>query len=95
MCATAVGRHGDAQVTHVGVERAVEDALLGGLAAEHDPRHAELAQEVLQRRLVERRVARLDDEARVLGRAQRLDELGVAALDAASTSCSEDEFQLP
>jgi hypothetical protein len=41
---------------------------------------AELAQQVLQRGLVEDRVARLDDEVRVLWRAQRLDELRVASL---------------
>jgi hypothetical protein len=63
-----VAGHADLEAAHVGVERAVEDALLGDLAAEHDVVDPALVQHVLERRPVEDAVPRLDHERRRVGR---------------------------
>src|SRR3954467_314564 len=44
------------EVPHVGVKRAVENALFGDLAREDDPVDAELAEQILQRGRIERAV---------------------------------------
>jgi hypothetical protein len=74
-----VGRHADLEAAQVGVQRRVEDALLRDLAAEDDPAHLLRVEEVADRSLVEDRMAALDQERRVVGRHERLDQLGVAA----------------
>jgi len=65
-------RHGE--LADVGVERGVEDALLGHLSAEHEALDAVLAQQVVERRLPKDRVAALEDERDVIARSQRLDQ---------------------
>src|SRR4051794_9666276 len=61
-----VTRHGHAQLPHVRVEGAVEDALLGDLASQHEMANPVLAEEILERRAVEDRVTGLDDERHLL-----------------------------
>ena len=46
-CGATASRHAHLVVAHVGVERRVEDALLGDLAGEHDPLDVMLAEEVV------------------------------------------------
>jgi hypothetical protein len=76
-----VARDDDVEVADVRVERRVEDALLRHLADEHDPLDVLLREQVLQRRLVEDRVPRLDDEQRVVARHDRLHEAPELALE--------------
>ena len=75
-----VARDDHLQVADVGVERRVEHALLGDLADQHHALDVVLAAQVLQRRLEEDRVARLDHEQRVVAWRDRLDEVPEPAL---------------
>src|SRR3954468_7633819 len=74
-----VAGHHDLEVAQVGVEGRVEDALLGDHAGHDDPVDALLAEHVLDRGAVEHRVAALEHEGDVLGRGERLEQLGVLA----------------
>jgi len=56
----AVGRDRHPQVADVRIERAVEDALLRHLPHQHEVVEPSLRQQVLERRHVEDRVARLE-----------------------------------
>jgi len=71
-----VARDRHAVVAHVGVQSAVEDALLGHLAGEHQMVDALLTEQVVERGGVEDAVARLDHEGRLVVGADRLDEVG-------------------
>ncbi len=76
----AIADDGDLEVAYVGVQRAVEDALLGHLAGEDQMVDVLLPEQILQRRLVEDRVARLNDEEDVAVGLDGLDELRMSAL---------------
>jgi hypothetical protein len=53
---------GDLEMAHVGIEGAVQDALLGHLSGQQHPLDAGLPEQVLERSRVEGAVAGLDDQ---------------------------------
>jgi hypothetical protein len=63
-------------MANIGVQGAVEDALLGDLAGEPEVVDALLAEQVLQRGGVEEAVAGLDHQGGVVVGDDRLDEVG-------------------
>ena len=81
MCATAFGGHDDLKVAHVGVQRGVEDALLGHLSGEDHRLVSSWSQQVRQRRRVERAVADLLQEPHTVLGHDRLDEVAPLTLE--------------
>jgi len=76
----AVPRHDDLQVTHVGVVRRAENAAVGRQAGKDEGRRAEFPQQEVERRLVEARMHRLEDEIIVVVGLELFDEVKAGRL---------------
>lgn len=67
-------------MAYIGVERAVEDALLGDLAGQDHPLGAATIEQIRHRRRIERAVVNLGDHAAVMRRHDRLSQIQPCAV---------------
>jgi len=71
----AIARHDDLQVTHVGVMRGAENTAVGRESGKDEGRRAELPQQEVERRLIEGRMHRFEDEIILVGGLELLNEV--------------------
>ena len=90
-----ISRYAQAELAHIGVLRSAEYALVGFQSRDHQAMRAEFTQQELQRRAVERRVARLEHgEIFRLG-FEQFDDRAAAALVLAALLDQVAEIRLP